>query len=70
MFEYLKHVRPDNRKREYYLTDVIGLMVGANKRAEAHAIADFKEVRGINTQQELEDAENEYSTRSESLKKY
>ncbi len=69
LFEYLKHVQPDNRKGEYYLTDVIGLMVEAGKRVEAHAIADFREVRGINTQQELKDAENEYSSHSESPKK-
>lgn len=69
LFEYLQHVQPNNRKGEYYLTDVIGLMVEAKKRVEAHAIADFREVRGINTQQELKDAENEYGSRSESLKK-
>lgn len=69
LFEYLQHVQPNNRKGEYYLTDVIGLMVEAKMRVEAHAIADFREVRGINTQQELQDAENEYGSRSESLKK-
>ena len=70
LFEYLKHVQPNNRKGEYYLTDVIGLMVEAGKRVEAHAIADFQEVRGINTRQELKDAENAYSSQSESPKKY
>ena len=70
LFEYLKHIRADNRKGEYYLTDVIGLMVKAGRRVEAHPIADFQEVRGINTQQELKNAEKAYGSFSESLKKY
>ena len=70
LFEYLRHVTPDNRKGEYYLTDVIGIMVEAKKPVEAHAIADFREVRGINTLQELQEAEREYLTAAERLKKY
>ena len=60
LFEYLGQIQPNNRKKEYYLTDVIALMVNAGKLVEAHSIAGFREVRGINTQQELKDAENEY----------
>lgn len=63
LFEYLKQIQPNNRKNEYYLTDVIGLMVSAGKSVEAHSLADFREVRGINTRQELEGAENEYQMR-------
>lgn len=57
-FEYLRQIRPDNRKGEYYLTDVIAIMAKTGKAVEAHPMADFREVRGINTKEELKTVEN------------
>jgi UDP-N-acetylglucosamine diphosphorylase/glucosamine-1-phosphate N-acetyltransferase len=59
-FEYLRQIRPDNRKREYYLTDVISIEAKDGKHVEAHPLADFGEVRGINTKDDLESAAREY----------
>jgi UDP-N-acetylglucosamine diphosphorylase/glucosamine-1-phosphate N-acetyltransferase len=59
-FEYLRQIRPDNRKREYYLTDVIGIETRDGKRVESHPLADFEEVRGINTKDDLESAGREH----------
>lgn len=70
LFEYLRQVTPDNRKGEYYLTDVIAIMVGAGSLVEAHPIADFREVRGINTRRELREAELAYLGAEERPKKY
>jgi UDP-N-acetylglucosamine diphosphorylase/glucosamine-1-phosphate N-acetyltransferase len=60
LFEYLKQVRPDNRKGEYYLTDLIEIMANSGKCVEAHPLADSWEVRGINTKEELAEAEREF----------
>ena len=54
----LPMIRDDNDQKEYYLTDAVRLL-----RAEGKTVAgwegDFKEVLGINTVQELHDAERE-----------
>jgi UDP-N-acetylglucosamine diphosphorylase/glucosamine-1-phosphate N-acetyltransferase len=70
IFDYLRRVAPDNRKGEYYLTDVIAIMVEAGQPVEACAMADFREVRGINTRQDLREAEMEVLERRERPKKY
>lgn len=70
IFDYLRQVVPNNRKGEYYLTDVIAIMVQAELPVEACAIADFREVRGINTRQDLREAEMEVLQRRERPKKY
>jgi len=70
LFDYLKQVRPDNRKGEYYLTDLIEIMIKAGRHVEAHSLAAFWEVRGINTKQELRDAEREYQAMTQGAKNY
>ncbi len=69
-FDYLKQIQPDNRKGEYYLTDLIEIMVKAGKRVEAYPVADFWEVRGINTKQEVKEAEREYQALTQRPKNY
>ena len=70
LFDYIKQIRPDNRKGEYYLTDLIEIMIKAGKRVEAHPVAAFWEVRGINTKLELREAEREYQTMTQRPKNY
>ncbi len=60
--DYIRQIRAENKKREYYLTDVISVISEHAKRVEAHPLADFGEVRGINTKDELAAAEREYLT--------
>jgi UDP-N-acetylglucosamine diphosphorylase/glucosamine-1-phosphate N-acetyltransferase len=58
VFETLCRVKPDNSKGEFYLTDVIGLLSRDQRTVQAVDLADFYEIRGINTVDELGDAEH------------
>lgn len=49
----LKKVRPNNRKKEYYLTDVVGLFYKAGKLVDGVKIDDIQEAMGINSRLEL-----------------
>lgn len=49
----LKLLKPDNAQGEYYLTDVIGLMVNEGSRVGAVAVQNPDEVIGINNRAEL-----------------
>jgi bifunctional UDP-N-acetylglucosamine pyrophosphorylase/glucosamine-1-phosphate N-acetyltransferase len=53
--ESLKEVSNDNVQGEYYLTDVIGILVGKGDRLEA-VKASSQEVMGINSQEQLSEA--------------
>ena len=52
----LERLRPDNAQGEYYLTDVLRLLVGAGHRVAAWSCSDADEARGVNTQAELAEA--------------
>jgi bifunctional UDP-N-acetylglucosamine pyrophosphorylase / glucosamine-1-phosphate N-acetyltransferase len=58
----LDKVTNDNVQGEYYLTDVVGILVGKGDRLEA-VKASAKEVAGINTQDQLAAAQKELQTR-------
>lgn len=53
LFRTLEKIRPANRKKEYYLTDVIRLMDKAGGRVEALPFALSEEAHGINSQEDL-----------------
>jgi UDP-N-acetylglucosamine diphosphorylase/glucosamine-1-phosphate N-acetyltransferase len=57
LIDVLGQVRADNTKGEYYLTDVIQILKNRGEAVQAVNIADFWEVRGINTNVELAEAE-------------
>jgi bifunctional UDP-N-acetylglucosamine pyrophosphorylase/glucosamine-1-phosphate N-acetyltransferase len=50
-------LRADNSQGEFYLTDVIGLMVSAGENVEALVLDDPSEATGVNTPVELADVE-------------
>ena len=52
----LKEVRPNNRKKEYYLTDVIGLFHKKGYLIESIRLVDLSEALGINSRVELAQA--------------
>lgn len=56
LFAALKKVRPENRKREYYLTDVIGSLVRNGLKVCAFPLAQGEELLGINTRKDLAEA--------------
>lgn len=45
----LKYVRPDNRKKEYYLTDIIGIIYKRGGLIDSVRLPDISEVQGINS---------------------
>jgi len=53
LFEALAATTRDNVQREYYLTDVIGVLKRRGERVCAYRAADPREVSGVNTEEEL-----------------
>ena len=49
----LKKVRPDNRKKEYYLTDTVKILYKEGKLVDGVKIGDVQETLGINSRLEL-----------------
>ena len=56
MAQWLRAVRADNVKGEYYLTDLVALARADGKRVAA-VLAPYGELRGINSRMELSEAE-------------
>ena len=52
-WRYLHDIRPDNPAREYYLTDIVGLLNAAGHPVGALVVADSAELLGINNRVEL-----------------
>ncbi len=63
LIESLKHVTNDNAQGEFYLTDVIGILVSNGDRITA-VEATPQEVMGINTQTQLAEARRELRART------
>ena len=57
LFDALKGINRDNAQGEYYLTDVIGIIVGKGMTVKALVLVDPTEAMGINTPEELREAE-------------
>ena len=57
LFQALNQVKADNSKGEYYLTDIIGIQKESGIIVQVVDIAEYQEVRGINTPAELVEAE-------------
>jgi bifunctional UDP-N-acetylglucosamine pyrophosphorylase/glucosamine-1-phosphate N-acetyltransferase len=55
----LPRLKANNAKREYYLTDVVALLNGADLRVGVVRASDVQETQGVNTRIELAQAENE-----------
>ena len=57
LWRFLEQLEPSPHKGEYYLTDVIGLAVGANQTVETLVVDDPTEAIGVNTRVDLALAE-------------
>ena len=53
LFAALRQVRPNNRKKEYYLTDVIGIIYKNGGLIDSVKIDDLNEALGINSRVDL-----------------
>jgi UDP-N-acetylglucosamine pyrophosphorylase len=56
LFEALKHIKPENAQREYYLPDLLGYFWENGGRVRAVLAANPVEIQGINTVEQLEEA--------------
>ncbi|NIS60243.1 MAG: NTP transferase domain-containing protein, partial [Proteobacteria bacterium] len=57
LFEALKQVRRDNIQGEYYLTDIVAIANGQERKVYAFVAEDSVEVMGINTRVDLAKAD-------------
>jgi len=57
IFSYLKKIKINPHKKEYYLTDVIGLISKDKEKISTYFIKDYEEVLGINNRRDLSRAE-------------
>ncbi|MDY0017259.1 MAG: NTP transferase domain-containing protein [Candidatus Delongbacteria bacterium] len=64
LFGSLKNISSDNAGKEYYLTDVIGIMKGRGKKIGTYKISDNTEIQGINTLEQLSIAEGIMNSRN------
>lgn len=58
LFNALSNVKNDNAQGEYYLPDVIPMFLADGKTVVAHKTENFNETRGINTLEQLQEAED------------
>ena len=68
LFGALKKVKMNSKKREYYLTDVINILRENNLKIESLCTTNEEEAIGINSRQELSEAER--IVRNRALKKF
>jgi diadenosine tetraphosphate (Ap4A) HIT family hydrolase/CTP:molybdopterin cytidylyltransferase MocA len=64
LFPALHDVQPDNRQGEYYLTSVIDLLHRAGERIGTVHLEDEREILGVNTLEELREAERAHIARA------
>ena len=57
LFDALKGITNTNAQQEYYLTDVFGICFGKGLKVCAFKVGDPNEIRGINTPEQLREAE-------------
>ncbi len=57
LFNALKEIRNDNAQNEYYLTDVFSVCFKNGEKVSAFQTADADEIKGINTVEQLKEAE-------------
>ncbi len=53
LFDALERVKPDNKKKEIFLTDTIGIMKNKGKLIESYLTCDPDEAIGVNTRLDL-----------------
>lgn len=58
LFDALRLVRPDNEQGEYYLTDIFGILSKWNLPIATLTAPDPSEAMGVNTEQQLQEAES------------
>ncbi len=62
LFHALDSVTPNNAQGEYYLTDIISILKGENHKVMAFPVAEFEELQGVNTIDDLKKVELVYKS--------
>lgn len=57
LIESLKGLANDNAQREYYLTDTLSIIKDKGEKVGVYCLDDYTEILGINTREQLNDAE-------------
>ena len=57
---YISQINNNNAKKEYYLTDIIKLLVDNNKKVTTHKFSNNLEVTGVNSKTDLIKLEQQY----------
>lgn len=56
LFDALNRIKPENTKKEYYLTDAVKILSDNGKKIESVSIEDLDEMIGVNSRVELAEA--------------
>lgn len=64
LWKHLDEIRPDNPAKEYYLTDVVGILAKLGHGATAFHLDDATEVLGINSRVELAEVDRVFRART------
>jgi lactoylglutathione lyase len=60
LFTSLSEVNNENAQGEYYLTDIVDIVRNKDMQVHAFNVADFDELQGVNSPEDLKKAENTY----------
>ena len=60
LFRLLPKVGNDNKQNEYYLPDVINLIIAENGKVAIDKISNYVEIQGVNNLEQLHDVNELY----------
>ncbi|MBN2711734.1 MAG: NTP transferase domain-containing protein [Planctomycetes bacterium] len=63
LWDALDGLSNDNSQNEYYLTDVIGILLAKGEKVAAHVCEDVNEALGVNTPEDLAEVEEVLASR-------
>lgn len=67
LFHALKKINSNNAQNEYYLPDVLKVFIDEGKKVCAYITEDYREISGINTVEQLKEAEDILNSKSQKL---
>lgn len=67
LFSALEKIENNNAQKEFYLTDIVDIIRKENKKVIALDIANFQEIQGINTNEQLSQVEQIYELQKEKM---
>jgi bifunctional UDP-N-acetylglucosamine pyrophosphorylase/glucosamine-1-phosphate N-acetyltransferase len=63
LWKHIQEIQPSNPAGEYYLTDLVEILVRAGHRVESMEVSDSRELLGINTRAELAEVDKIFRDR-------